>query len=146
MTESLTPEDRLRRYKEFISGLTDASDSDSSGRSPAPNTTTSEPKEPPVKEELIAALAVLKQSTEEEESPRKKTESARKNVMLRVKEKALEASMLEIRDEKRRLERKLEKGEISELVYHAEIQKLVRRGKSVLKAQSIVAATKNGTR
>jgi hypothetical protein len=146
MTESLTPEDRLRRYKEFISGLTHSSDSDSKSSSHTPNTATSEPKEPPVKKELIEALAVLKQSAEEEESPRKKTQSARKNVMLRVKEKALEASMLEIRDEKRRLERKLEKGEISKLVYEAEIQKLVRRGKSVLKAQSIVAATKNGTK
>lgn len=145
MTESLTPEDRLRRYKEFISGLSHANDSDSESSSPAPNTTTSKPKKPPVKQELVAALAVLKQTKEEEESPRKKTESARKNVMLRVKEKALEASMLEIRDEKRLLERKLEKGEISELVYHAEIQKLVRRGKSVLKAQSIIAAKKNGT-
>jgi hypothetical protein len=65
--------------------------------------------------------------------------------MLRIKEKALESSMLEIRDEKRRLVRKLEKGEISKLQYEAEIQKLVRRGKSVLKAQSIVAAKKNGS-
>jgi hypothetical protein len=39
----------------------------------------------------------------------------------------------------------LERGEISKLVYEAEIQKLVRRGKSVLKAQSIIAAKKNGT-
>ena len=52
--------------------------------------------------------------------------------------------MLDIRDEKRRLERKLEKGEITKLEYEAEIQKLIRRGKSVLKEQSIVAATKNG--
>ena len=70
---------------------------------------------------------------------------SKKNVMLRVKEKALESSMREIRDERRRLERKLEKGEISKLMYEAEIQKLVRRGKSVLKAQSIVAAKKNGS-
>ncbi|MHA2210158.1 MAG: hypothetical protein ACXABV_13420 [Candidatus Thorarchaeota archaeon] len=143
MTESLTPEDRLRKYKEFISGL--ANDSDSRSRSPVTNTTTSRPKKSPVKKELIAALAVLKQTKEEEDPPPTKGQSARKNVMLRIKEKALESSMLEIRDEKRRLVRKLEKGEISKLQYEAEIQKLVRRGKSVLKAQSIVAAKKNGS-
>ncbi|MFW9913293.1 MAG: hypothetical protein ACFFEU_12530, partial [Candidatus Thorarchaeota archaeon] len=68
----------------------------------------------------------------------------RKNVMLKIKEKALESSMLEIRDEKRRLERKLEKGQITTAEYEAEIQKLVLKGKRVLKEQSVVAARKNG--
>ena len=143
MTESLTPEDRLRKYKEFISGLAHENDSGGKNRSTTLSATSSEAKKPPVKEELIAALAVLKEA-EEKDPPPAKEQSARKNVMLKVKEKALESSMREIRDEKRRLERKLERGEISKLVYEAEIQKLVRRGKSVLKAQSIIAAEKNG--
>jgi hypothetical protein len=143
MTESLTPEDRLRRYKEFISGLAHANDSRRRTRSPALDNTTSDAKKAPVKKELIAALAVLKE-TKEEDSPPAEQQSARKNVMLKIKEKALESSMLEIRDEKRRLERKLEKGEITKAEYEAEIQKLVRKGKRVLKEQSIVAARKNG--
>jgi hypothetical protein len=143
MTESLTPEDRLRRYKEFISGLADANDSRRRSRSPALDNTTSDAKKAPVKKELIAALAVLKEANEKD-SPPAEQQSARKNVMLKIKEKALESSMLEIRDEKRRLERKLEKGEITKAEYEAEIQKLVRKGKRVLKGQSIVAARKNG--
>ncbi|MFX0053418.1 MAG: hypothetical protein ACFFAX_01060 [Promethearchaeota archaeon] len=144
MTESLTPEDRLRKYKEFISGLAHANDSRRRNQSHALKTSTPEPKKPPVKKELVAALAVLKDAQEKMESALSDEQSARKNVMLRIKEKALESSMLDIRDEKRRLRRKLEKGEITEAEYEAEIQKLVRRGKSVLKEQSVVAAKKNG--
>jgi hypothetical protein len=143
MTESLTPEDRLRRYKEFISGLADANDSRRRSRSPALDNTTSDAKKAPVKKELIAALAVLKEANEKD-SPPAEQQSARKNVMLKIKEKALESSMLEIRDEKRRLERKLEKGQITTAEYEAEIQKLVLKGKRVLKEQSVVAARKNG--
>ncbi|MFW9803208.1 MAG: hypothetical protein ACFFFC_11175 [Candidatus Thorarchaeota archaeon] len=144
MTESLTPEDRLRKYKEFISGLAHANDSQRRNHSSGLGSTTSEAKKPPVKKELIAALAVLKDAQEKMESALTEGQSARKNVMLKIKEKALESSMLEIRDEKRRLQRKLEKGEITKAEYEAEIQKLVRKGKSVLKEQSIVAAKKNG--
>jgi hypothetical protein len=143
MTESLTPEDRLRKYKEFISGLAHANDSRHRDRSPVLDNTTSDAEKAPVKEELIAALAVLKE-TKEKDSPPAKQQSARKNVMLKIKEKALESSMLEIRDEKRRLERKLEKGQITTAEYEAEIQKLVLKGKRVLKEQSVVAARKNG--
>ena len=143
MAESSSPEDRLRKYKEFISGLRHANDSSSKSRSAVTNTTASKPKKRPVKKELLEALAVLKQTKEEEDPSLTKEQAGRKNVMLRIKEKALESSMLEIRDERRRLERKLEKGEISKLQYEAEIQKLVRKGKSILKAQSIVAAKKN---
>ncbi|MFW9888566.1 MAG: hypothetical protein ACFFER_10305 [Candidatus Thorarchaeota archaeon] len=144
MTESLTPEDRLRKYKEFISGLAHANDSRRRNQSHALNTSTSEIKKPPVKKELVAALAVLKDAQEKMESALTQDQSARKNVMLKIKERALESSMLDIRDEKQRLERKLERGEITKAEYEAEIQKLIRRGKSVLKEQSIVAARKNG--
>jgi hypothetical protein len=144
MTESLTPEDRLRRYKEFISGLAHANDSRRRNLSPDLDSTTSETEKPQMKKELIAALAVLKDAQEKMESALTTEQSARKNVMLKIKEKSLESSMLDIRDEKRRLERKLEKGEITKAEYEAEIQKLIRRGKSVLKEQSIVAERKNG--
>ncbi|MHA2141392.1 MAG: hypothetical protein ACXADC_02870 [Candidatus Thorarchaeota archaeon] len=142
MTESSSPEDRLRKYKEFISGLQLANHRDPGKSSPASNSVSSESKKP-VKKELITALAVLKQS-KEKDSAVSKEQDVKKNVMLRIKEKALDSSMLEIRDEKRRLERKLEKGEISKAEYEAEIQKLVRKGQSVLKAKSIVAEEKNG--
>jgi len=144
MTESTSPEDRLRKYKEFISGLAHANDSRRRNRSPDFDGTISETKNPPVKKELVAALAVLKDAQEKMESALTQDQSARKNVMLKIKEKALESSMLDIRDEKRRLERKLERGEITKAEYEAELQKLIRRGKSVLKEQSIVAARKNG--
>ena len=142
MAESSSPEDRLRKYKEFILSLQLSSQRGSGKVAPRSNPISSKSKKPPVKKELVEALAVLKQK--EEDSPATEEQSARKNVMLRIKEKALESSMLEIRDERRRLERKLEKGEISKLQYEAEIQKLVRKGKSILKAQSVVAAKKNG--
>ncbi|MFW9966669.1 MAG: hypothetical protein ACFFEA_05890 [Candidatus Thorarchaeota archaeon] len=142
MTESSTPEDRLRRYKEFILGLQHSTLHDSGEVEPESNLISSESKKPPVKQELIAALAVLKR--DEEDYPSAEETSARKNVLLRVKEKALESSMLEIRDERRRLERKLEKGDITHEEYHSEIQKLVRKGKSILKEQTIVASKKNG--
>ena len=142
MTESSTPEDRLRRYKEFILGLQLSSHHDSGEFESKSNPISTRSEKPPVKQELIAALSILKQN--EEDSPSGEEKSARKNVMLRIKEKALESSMLEIRDERRRLERKLEKGEITQDEYHEGIQKLVRKGKSILKEQTIVASRKNG--
>ena len=142
MTESSTPEDRLRRYKEFILGLQHSTRHHSEEVASKSNPISSRSRKPLVKQELIAALAVLKEN--EEDSASNEESSARKNVLLRVKEKALESSMLEIKDERRRLERKLEKGEITKDEYHAEIQKLVRKGKSILKEQTIVASKKNG--
>ena len=43
-----------------------------------------------------------------------------------------------IKDERKLLERRLDKGEITKLEYEAEIQKLVEKGKALLKEKAIV--------
>lgn len=132
MTESLTPEERLRRYKEYLSGLQAVAND---GRPLSSATTTnvrdSSSTSPPVKKELVDALAVLARKKEETEE-----ESAKTDLMLKVKERAIQSSIKEVREERMRLRRKLDRGQISDEEYEREIQKLVVKGKKLLKEQA----------
>jgi len=132
LTESLTPEERLRRYKEYLSGLQAVAND---GRPLSSATTTnvrdSSSTSPPVKKELVDALAVLARKKEETEE-----ESAKTDLMLKVKERAIQSSIKEVREERMRLRRKLDRGQISDEEYEREIQKLVVKGKKLLKEQA----------
>ncbi len=90
------------------------------------------------------ALAVLAQSKEKDKTGNEKKTSPRKNVILKVKERAIESSFQEIRDEKKLLERKLERGEIDQAEYDRQIQKLVKRGQALLREQAILTDRLSG--
>lgn len=132
MTKSLTPEERLRRYKEYLSGL-QAVANDGRPRSSATETNVrnSSSTPPPVKRELVDALAILAKKKEETEE-----NSARTNLMLKVKERAIQSSIQEVREERMRLRRKLDRGQITDEEYEREIQKLVVKGKKLLAEQA----------
>ena len=131
MTASLTPEERLRRYKEYLASLqavaNDGRPVSSATRTNVRNSTA----ELPVKKQLVDALAVLARKKEETEE-----EKARTNVILKVKERAIQSSIQEVREERMRLRRKLDRGQITDEEYEREIQKLVVRGKKLLKEQA----------
>jgi len=57
-------------------------------------------------------------------------------VILKVKERAIQSSIQEVREERMRLRRKLDRGQITDEEYEREIQKLVVRGKKLLKEQA----------
>jgi len=131
LTASLTPEERLRRYKEYLASL-QAVANDGRPVSSATGTNVRNPTaEPPVKKQLVDALAVLARKKEETEEKK-----ARTNVILKVKERAIQSSIQEVREERMRLRRKLDRGQITDEEYEREIQKLVVRGKKLLKEQA----------
>ncbi|MFQ5832872.1 MAG: hypothetical protein ACE5H4_09235 [Candidatus Thorarchaeota archaeon] len=144
MTETPTPEERLRRYKEYLASLHSLANN---GRPldsrPTPNISNSAPKSAPVKKELVDALAVLVQSKGKNQTGNAK-KSPKKNVILKVKERAIESSLQEIRDERRLLERKLDRGVIDQAEYERQIQKLVKRGQALLREQALVTDRLNG--
>lgn len=132
MTKSLTPEERLRRYKEYLSGLQAvANDGRPASSATGTNVRNSSSPPPPVKQELVDALAILAKKKEETEE-----DSARTNVMLKVKERAIQSSIQEVREERMRLRRKLDRGQITDDEYEREIQKLVAKGKKLLQEQA----------
>jgi hypothetical protein len=131
LTKSLTPEERLRRYKEYLSGLQAVANDGRPLSSGTESNTRNTSSKAPVKRELVDALSVLARKKEETENDNAKT-----NVMLKVKERAIQSSIKEVREERMRLRRKLDRGQITDEEYEREIQKLVAKGKKLLAEQA----------
>jgi len=137
MTERLTPEERLRKYKEFLAGLeAEARGGQSPSSATASNVKDSQVSAPRIQKELVDALAVLAEKQNEREASDTKEQSAKEKVLLKVKARAIQSSMKEIREERQLLRRKVDRGQISTEEYERKIHELVRRGKKLLEEQA----------
>lgn len=137
MTDSLTPEERLRKYKEFLAGL----EAEARGEHPpssaiASNLKDSQASAPRIQKELVDALAVLAEKQNESQASDTKELRAKEKVLLKAKARAIQSSMKEIREERQLLLRKVDRGQISTEEYERKIHDLVRRGKKLLEEQA----------
>jgi len=143
----LNPEERLKKYKEFLASLEreDAAERHRhAGRPSGP-----QPKVAPARQESaradshdgrgIPSLKLRGTVSGRQKESEAKAGDERNRVLLRVKQRAVESEIDEVRREKAQLERKLERGHIKQEAYQQELEQLVKRGQALLRRRLDVA-------
>ena len=144
---SLNPEERLKKYKEFLASL-EREDAAEQHRHVG-HRSGSQPKVAPARQESArtdshdgheaASLKPCGGVSGRQKEPEAKAAEERNRVLLRVKQRAVESEIDEIRREKAQLERNLERGHIKQEAYQQELEELVKRGQTLLRRRLDVA-------
>jgi hypothetical protein len=158
----LTPEERLKRYKEYLSKLAETEgrvlsspqpvqeESKKSSEVQRPHDAYDRPREPPKhvqspkkakKQSLVSPskreLQELKKAVAlKAREKRKPSLSGRSITMLRVRSKAIARALIEIKNKRERLERRHDRGIIDQDEYQQELAKLVSEGHDLLREKT----------
>jgi hypothetical protein len=142
LTESLGPEERLRKYKDYLASLSQVHQTgptQSEGLGKGVNTLSSNTA---THRQHEASLVDFKKafSTLVSTSKEKNAESNKsKAVLLRMRSRAIDSAIQEVRHKKMLLEHKLERKAISRDQYEVELALLVSEGKSLLREKEEIA-------
>lgn len=144
---SLNPEERLKKYKEFLASLEreDAAEQHRhAGRPSGPQPKVTSARQESARTDShdgheTASLKPCGAVSGRQKEPDTKTVEERNRVLLRVKQRAVESEIDEVRREKAQLERKLERGHIKQEAYQQELEQLVKRGQTLLRRRLDVA-------
>ncbi len=136
MTESLGPEERLRRYKDYLASLSQANligPAKSDGPAKGVNTLRSNTADQKTDEATLVDFKKAFSTLVSESKDKNEESNNSKAVLLRMRRKALDSAIQEVRHKKMLLEHKLERNSISREQYEVELAMLVSEGRSLLR-------------
>ncbi|NHJ14678.1 MAG: hypothetical protein EAX95_13445 [Candidatus Thorarchaeota archaeon] len=134
LTESLEPEERLQKYKQYLASLgelrtgTGIADSPQTDRVNEESTDSVGASKDADVDDFKKAFTTLVVNTKE-----KTTSNKGKTVVLQMRSRAIDCAIQEIRHKKNILERKFERKEVSRDQYEYELAELVSEGKALLR-------------
>jgi hypothetical protein len=132
ITKVLTPEERLRKYRQLLGKLateesmlrveTEGNASDG-GSGSNPSTHGIETFKPAEHSGQVSSLM---------KSPTSSSPEGKNRIMLKVKQRSIDSEIDDVRRQREDLERRYEKGRISREEYEHELEELIKRGQTLL--------------